>query len=1100
MTERFHAAAAASISFCQTHADQLDRQRERSDRMTNKNTRYLLTRFMPVFLFFLCVSFAGTLAVKADANTGQSEKKAQYSADTQLDPFMNGMKYSDVIYNNTNGLPTSEANDISQTKEGFIWIGGYGGLVRYDGETFEKIPLDGITGVESLFTDSQNRLWIGSSNSGIAMMKNGVIHYWNDKKDFHTGAVHAIAEDKNGIVYIATTHGAFFIDQDLNMKKLDDERVNDKYIRDLRTSFDGLVYGLDGDGYVFTATDGTINQYGYSTLSDTTCLLPCPKQTGHVYVCNRYSQVYGEFDKNGSMKILDSYDNLLPYVQDIGYSDGLIWYCTRTGIYACSSDDIKKCYDLTNVSLNSSICAFMRDYQGNYWFASSRQGVMKIIPNAFVDLYKRNDFSEDVVNSTCLYKDVLFAATDTGIRVINEYDAENSFLNNWYDYDIFAETGTTRIRSVNKDSRNKLWFSTWGNGLYCFEGKKMSKYSEKTGLSSDLVRTVKEKKDGSVIAIGSEGLDIIRDGKVTGSYGSDEGLVNTSLLCVEEGDNGDMLTGSNGGGIYIIDKNGSVRNLGKKDGLTSDVVMRIKRDRTRNLYWIVTGDSIACMTADYKITTVTNFPYPNNYDIFQNSKDDMWILSSNGIYVVPTEKMIGNEKMTPVYYGIANGLTRIATANSFSELTPDGDLYISGNTGVTKVNIETAFREAPEIRAAVTSIDADGKSIFPDENGSFKLSSKVKKITVHSHVFNYSLITPQKSYRLEGFDDSFIKVNDSGLVPVDYTNLHGGNYRFVLKVTDNNGEIYTTADVNIIKEKAFYEEVWFYIVLGLFILFVFAVTLQMIWMARIKKLQQKHKEEFEKERINTELETARKIQTGTMPTVFPPFPDRTEFDIFASMDPAKEVGGDFYDFFMTDDDHLCMVIADVSGKGIPAALFMMSAKIMISDFAGTEKSPAEILTAVNTKLGVNNPQKMFVTVWLGILEISTGKLTAANAGHEYPVIMQPNGKFEILKDKHGPMICFMKKFRYREYELELKPGAKLFLYTDGVAEATDDSQQMFGLDRLLAALNSQPDISAEQILKNVRSAVDSFVGDSEQFDDLTMMCLEYKKQDQHIAL
>ena len=218
--------------------------------------------------------------------------------------------------------------------------------------------------------------------------------------------------------------------------------------------------------------------------------------------------------------------------------------------------------------------------------------VMKIVPNAFDDLYKRNDFSEDVVNSTCMYKDILFVATDTGIRVINEYDAEDSFLHDWYDYDIFVETGITRIRSIIKDSRNKLWLSTWGDGLYCIDGKKLSKYIEKTGLSSNLVRTVKEKKDGSVIVIGSEGLDIIRDGKIIGSYGSDEGLVNTSLLCVEEGYNGDILTGSNGNGIYVIDKNGSVRNFGKEDGLTSGVVMRIKRDRTRNLYWLVTGDSI----------------------------------------------------------------------------------------------------------------------------------------------------------------------------------------------------------------------------------------------------------------------------------------------------------------------------------------------------------------------------------------------------------------------------------------------------------------------------------------------------------------------------
>ena len=248
----------------------------------------------------------------------------------------------------------------------------------------------------------------------------------------------------------------------------------------------------------------------------------------------------------------------------------------------------------------------------------------------------------------------------------------------------------------------------------------------------------------------------------------------------------------------------------------------------------------------------------------------------------------------------------------------------------------------------------------------------------------------------------------------------------------------------------------------------------------------------EKERIGAELSLATRIQAAMLPHVFPPFPNRSEFDIFASMNPAKEVGGDFYDYFLIDDDHLGMVIADVSGKGVPAALFMMASKIIIQSVAMLGKSPAEILTKTNEAVCSNNEAQMFVTVWVGILELSTGKLTAANAGHEYPVLKHPDGHFELYKDKHGFVIGGMEGVKYREYEIRLEPGAKLFVYTDGVPEATNAEKELFGTERMLTALNREPDATPQGILKNVRAAVDGFVKDAEQFDDLTMLCVEYR--------
>jgi sigma-B regulation protein RsbU (phosphoserine phosphatase) len=247
----------------------------------------------------------------------------------------------------------------------------------------------------------------------------------------------------------------------------------------------------------------------------------------------------------------------------------------------------------------------------------------------------------------------------------------------------------------------------------------------------------------------------------------------------------------------------------------------------------------------------------------------------------------------------------------------------------------------------------------------------------------------------------------------------------------------------------------------------------------------------EKERIGTELSLAQKIQAAMMPHVFPPYPDRDEFDIYAVMDPAKEVGGDFFDFFLVDEDHLCLITADVSGKGIPAALFMMASKIILQSCAMLGQPPGEILTKTNEAICSNNQEEMFVTVWLGILEISTGKITAANAGHEYPVLKK-DGQFRLYKDRHGFVVGGMDGMKYREYEIRMEPGDKLFLYTDGVPEATDAEDAMFGTERMIAALNEEPEASPRTVIRNVRRSVDAFVKDAEQFDDLTMLCLTYK--------
>ena len=248
----------------------------------------------------------------------------------------------------------------------------------------------------------------------------------------------------------------------------------------------------------------------------------------------------------------------------------------------------------------------------------------------------------------------------------------------------------------------------------------------------------------------------------------------------------------------------------------------------------------------------------------------------------------------------------------------------------------------------------------------------------------------------------------------------------------------------------------------------------------------------EKERISTELSIAAQIQEDMLPREFPPFPDKKEFDIFASMTPAKEVGGDFYDFFLVDDNHIALLMADVSGKGVPAALFMAITKTLIKNRAQIGGTPSEILRDVNNQLCENNRKKMFVTVWLAMIDITTGEGVSSNAGHEHPALGNTENGFELQIYKHSPAVSVMKGIPYRQREFKLTPGDILFVYTDGVPEAANSENELYGTDRMLNVLNQQKSTSIKEMISALHKDIEKFVGDAPRFDDITMLAFLYK--------
>jgi len=827
------------------------------------NNKTKLKRFAAV-----CVSAVTSLAVLCMPSFGicdsissvYSEAESRLVDEEMLavDPTGRGEGYLAVLYDSTNGLPTGEANAVIQSSDGFLWIGCYSGLIRYDGCNFERIKAStGITSVVSLFEDSSGRLWVGTNDSGAAVMENGEFRLYRHQEGLKSLSVRSIAEDAYGNVWLGTTKGLAYVDSEGTLHNFDCKELNGEYIRRIRNCEGGAICGVTMSGSVFTISGTQLSGYYDSSdlgIDDVHAILPDSSNPGYFYLGNKGSVLYyGKLQKNFKAEKMIVIKPL-EYVNYIDRIGDMIWICSDSGIgYLYGGRFVP----IGNIPMTTSVESMAVDYQKNIWFASSKQGVMKIVPNQFLDLFEKYGISDQVVESTCLFDDKLWIAAKTeGLKVISEEgqaesipvtSSVNASGGTFRDSDLLTLLKDKRIRSIYRDSSDRLWFSTFSYlGLLCYDHGKVTRYTTDDGMPSERIRTVCECQDGSVMAVCTGGLVVIRDGKIEKTFGKDDGIDNTEILTAVQADNGDIIVGTDGGGIYIIGENNEIKHLNVEAGdISSDVVMRIKKDLKRDIYWIITSNSLSCMDADYKVRTITNFPYPNNFDVFQNSSDEMWILSSNGIYVAGTEDVLKDGEIPYLYYGRDNGLSCPATSNSYSYLSPEGDLYISGTTGVTKVNIEKPFESVSDIKVAVPYIEVDGTYIFPDERGNYVIPSSSVKLTIYSYVYNYSLMNPDVTYYLKGFEHNPTTVKRSELTPASYTNLRGGDYTFVMTIDDPQGGSSKETVINIIKVKKWYEKIIVHIIGLILIAGLLAFLLKTYISYRTRKYEEKAKQQKE---------------------------------------------------------------------------------------------------------------------------------------------------------------------------------------------------------------------------------------------------------------
>ena len=767
-----------------------------------------------LFIVFIIVLYIwgilgiGTIGVRAD-------EEGQYDISSYLlDSIRDNTNFSMTVYDASNGLMTSSANAIAETKDGFIWIGISNGLIRYDGGSFERIdPTGNISNVLSLYADSSDRLWVGTSFNGAAVLSGNEAKTYDRTNGLESLSVKAISEDGNGNIYLATNAGIGVVaPKDGQLSMISDERISGKSIRNFRRSDQGMVYGLTEAGDVVIISDGCVTGFFSAERfpgGQLTAILPDPRDPNGFYAADGGNKDFLYCSIKGDELVFDVLESGLFYVNSIEIIGGIPWLGYEYGLYILFEDgNIGEIPGLYN-----SVESILVDYQGNIWFASSQRGVIKLTVNRFYDIYYHltgGAAQESLLNASAvaINEDYIYIAE--GNRYVEIIDINDP--GQTPDYDLLDFLIDEQVQSFMTDSRGRIWICAAGYyPLLCYNGKDIETYGVSDGLPSKNVYSMIERADGSFAAACEGGLVLISGNKISNVYNKDS-FLGADPVTLAENAAGELVIGTDGEGIFILGKDG-LTHISTANGLPSDVVLRVKKDRALDTIWIIAGDSVAYMNSGRQITTVGGFPYYDNYDLFENDKGDIWVLGSNGIYIAPKSEMLENKEINAIHYGLDNGLPFPVTPNSHSFLTDEGDLYISGQKGIIKVNINDNLGYYDTIKMSVPYADADGTRIYPDADGTFVIEPGIKRLTVYGHVCNYTMAEPVITYRLAGFEDTENTVSGRGSVQAVYTNLKGGDYSFTINLTDIQNDYENTLSVKIVKKLALYEQLWFKILI-----------------------------------------------------------------------------------------------------------------------------------------------------------------------------------------------------------------------------------------------------------------------------------------------
>ena len=732
--------------------------------------------------------------------------------------------FDTIVYDTDNGILTSEVNAVAQTRDGYLWVGSYAGLYKFNGVRFHQADVDSrIRNVMTLYVDMSGKLWIGTNDSGVFCYDPNTeeVKLFDSGNGLEADSVRSICEDNNGNIYVGTFMSISKITPDGTVKTF---REWDKisYCTSMDRASDGTIIGVTNSGILFTIKDDMLTDLAECDLPGNIAYraVACSNEnilvttTGNVI--ERYNITDDKLTRTGSFSIEGH-----SYFSNIKYSSeyGGFFYCGNVG-FGFIDEKTWETTDMTEDDFSGTTSDVCVDDQGNVWFSSSKHGLLKCAHTPFRSLFKKAGLDNDVVNAVFRNEGLVYVGADHGVFLFDEKSAEA------VDKPWARSLSGARIRHFMTDSKGNLWISSYDTkpGLFRISpDDTITCFNEESGMLGSKMRSCIELSDGRILAASNKGLSFIKDDQVVATIGNENGLKNQYILSMYEREDGTVLAASDGDGIYIIKNDRVAGHISEEEGLTTSVVMRIVKGTSGFFY--VTSDSIYFDDGN-AIRELKNFPFTNNYDILISDDGMCWITSSAGLFLIDEKTMAEDGNYTCTLLNKNWGLNTTFTANSWN-IFNDGTLYLCCTDGVRVISTDNYMSKDANYQIHLESI-TQGDIIIHEMNGKFVIPAKSDRISFNVAVTNYSLSNPLVRYYLEGANDNGITCHQNEIQPLEFTSLGYGNYKLHIQVLNEaTGAVEREAVFTIRKEAMMFEKLYFRI----YLLFVASfVAFYVIWL------------------------------------------------------------------------------------------------------------------------------------------------------------------------------------------------------------------------------------------------------------------------------
>lgn len=692
--------------------------------------------------------------------------------------------YIQTIYNQKNGIGSNEVNCLYQSSTGYIWIGTEGGLYRSNGSQFQNINLwdtdrADIYAINSIIQDRDGKMWIATDNYGLFYIEDGESIHLQDEYYDGIKEIVDVCQTETGMIYVAANNGLYYCQKDTSgtMRLFPFAERNQGYDIVEMEAQGNLLWAITGNNEVLVFDEtGLMESMATSELTndDLTCIT---NLAGNIYIGTSGRMVIKYIAVDKPSTITSTVDGINNIMMD---SNGYIWACADNGLgYFKKSDEFVKVNDC---EIDSYLSDMMQDYEGNYWIASDRLGVLLLSKSKFNDFNMSVGMSEAIVNTVYTYRNHKYIGTDDGLII---YDAAYERVNN----ELTDYLSGISVRHITKDDTGALWISTgrvYGVVKVAADGT-ISNFGRNVALPSIYINATLVLKDGNIAVATEEGVAIIdKEGKLLKSYGREQGIYNNNVLCLYQDKNGLIFAGTDEGGLYVIDTtDDEVVNFTTEDGLNSNVITSI--DQGTEGLWIATDNGM-CFYKD-SFRAISNIEYTNSiYDIAMD-EEFMWLVGSRGVLRTSEEELLGSSGIAGRYYDTSDGLTKTINTTSNAYIDNDGILFICCNDGICTLDTKNIPYNLVAPRIKVTAISLDGVTYeFDDLEDGLKVKDDVSRITIDFAVFSFSNRSNiQVQYSLKGFDENPIVISGSDTMQAVYTNLDGGVYEFEVNAYNSDG-------------------------------------------------------------------------------------------------------------------------------------------------------------------------------------------------------------------------------------------------------------------------------------------------------------------------